>query len=68
MLKKKLAEQEEKQKFPAFPDIKTDVQWSVVSSQWSVVGNQSLVVIVTTNLRIHSIFEGKGLFHPPSIG
>jgi len=68
LLKKKLAEQEAQQNFPAFPDIKTDIQLSVVSCRLSVnyLNNYS-VTIVPANSILHSLFEGTDVFHPPSL-
>ncbi len=67
LLKKKLAEQEAQQSFPVFPDIKTDIQLSVVSSQLSVnFSDNSGVSIVPANNTLHSLFEGTDIFHPPS--
>jgi len=67
LLKKKLAEQQEQQKLPAFPDIKTDIQLSVVSCQLSVnYPDIQHSALIFQQLDLHSLYEGGGVFHPPS--
>ena len=67
LLKKKMAEQEAQQNFPAFPDVKTDMQLSVVSCQLSVTyPDIQRSELNFQQLALHSLFEGTGVFHPPS--
>jgi len=66
LLKRKLAEQEAQQKLPAFPDIKTDIQLYCTEgflSLYTPENNQ--VDLIPTNIRLHSLIEDKGMFHPP---
>ena len=66
LLKKKLAEQEEQQKFPAFPDIKTDIP--IVQQAYHIYKIQNIPFIQLDNSsKLISLFESKGLFHPPSL-
>jgi len=64
LLKKKLAEQEEQQKLPVFPDIKTDItpvhQVCQVHQVYKVsyIPHYELDKLFTQN-------EAKGIFHPP---
>lgn len=67
LLKRKLAEQEEQQKSPVFPDIKTDI--TLYCSEGLLVlcapeDNTPGFFSVYKNL--HSLTEGTGIFHPPS--
>lgn len=67
LLKRKLAEQEAEQKLPAFPDIKTDIQlyfsdgFTFLSS-----AEKNKIDLIPTHNCLHSLFEGTGVFHPPS--
>jgi predicted membrane protein len=66
LLKKKLAEEEEQQKLPAYPDIKTDIQL-YCSESFTFLnsnGNTQIDLIPTTHI-LHTLFEGKSVFHPP---
>ncbi|HTA28622.1 MAG TPA: hypothetical protein VK809_12590 [Bacteroidia bacterium] len=69
LLKKKLAEQEEQQSFPAFPDIKTDIQLvHQVHQVYKVCQVQQGPDSPLYELcELFTQFEGKGFFHPPSI-
>jgi hypothetical protein len=65
LLKRKLAEQEEQQKLPTFPDIKTDI--TIVHNAHSIfkvhpVSYFPLYVLSTLSTQ----FESTGVFHPPS--
>ena|ERR1700733_2784717 len=65
MLKKKLAEQEEQQKYPAFPDIKTDIQLvHKVHKVFKV--HQVPFTPVLRMAELSAQYEGTGVFHPPS--
>ncbi len=66
-LKKKLAAEEEQQKSPAFPDIKTDIQLYCSESLIPFdLSENSGVNILLANSRLQSLFEGTSVFHPPS--
>jgi hypothetical protein len=67
LLKRKLAEQEEQQKLPAFPDIKTDIQL-YCSSSFTFLNSseENKIDLIPTNNCLHSLFESIGVFHPPS--
>ncbi len=68
LLKKKLAEQEEQQKFPAFPDLKTDIQLYYSDAfVFLNIQNNSTITIVPQNISVNSLKEGSGIFHPPSL-
>jgi len=65
LLKKKLAEQQEQQKLPAFPDIKTDI--SIVHKAYKV--HEVCKVVRCTIYRVNKLStqcSGTGVFHPPS--
>ena len=65
LLKKKLAEQEEQQKFPAFPDIKTDI--SLVHQALKVCKLYKVPYIPLYELDgLSTQFDGTSVFHPPS--
>jgi hypothetical protein len=68
MLKKKLAEQEARQNYPAYPDIKTDIQLVFQVSQVSQVYQVSQLPYSALNKfnELSTQFEGSGIFHPPS--
>lgn len=67
MLKRKLAEQEEQQKSPAFPDIKTDIQlYCTDSFTFLSSAEKNKIDLIPTVNYLHSLFEGMGIFHPPS--
>lgn len=66
MLKKKLAEQEEQQKYPLFPDIKTDVP--LVSEVYKVCQIYKVQKVEWKEFNNPSVyFIGKSIFHPPSV-
>lgn len=66
LLKKKLAEQEAHQNFPAFPDIKADIQLFCSESFDFVNFPENCNHNITlANLCLHSQFEGTSVFHPP---
>jgi len=67
LLKRKLAEQEEQQKFPAFPDIKTDIQL-YYSNNFTFLSSpeKNKIDLIPTHNSLHSLWEGIGVFHPPS--
>jgi hypothetical protein len=68
LLKKKLAEQEARQNFPAFPDIKTDLQLVHQVHQVFKVykAMQSPHAPLYKLNELSTQFEGKSVFHPPS--
>jgi hypothetical protein len=67
LLKKKLAEQEAQQNFPAFPDIKTDIQLYCSESLLALnFGEKNKIDLISAHIKLHSLFEGTGVFHPPS--
>jgi len=68
LLKRKLAEQDEQQKLPAFPDIKTDIQL-YCSESLTFLNAQAgnIVDLIPTHTTLHTLFEGKSVFHPPSL-
>ena len=67
LLKKKLAEDEEKQKSPAMPDVKNDIQLFCSESLVILYSPEhNKVELISTNLSLHSIVEDKGIFHPPT--
>ena len=67
LLKKKLAEQEAQQNFPAFPDIKTDIQ--LVHQVHQVF---KVYKVCESGFPLYKLYElstqceGAGVFHPPS--
>ena len=66
LLKKKLAQQEEQQKYPAFPDIKTDIQLYCTSiSGIANINSSQNVIILSANKSIRSLLNGDNIFHPP---
>jgi hypothetical protein len=66
LLKRKLAEQEEQQKLPAFPDIKTDIQLYYSENLLDFYSQKNTKVDLTlVNCSLYTLFEGKGVFHPP---
>ena len=67
LLKRKLAEQEEQQKLPSFPDIKTDFQLpgSETLLTFYIQQNNS-ISLISSHKNLRSLFEGTGVFHPPS--
>src|SRR5579863_5663840 len=66
MLKKKLAEQEAQQNYPAFPDIKTDIQLYSPERLLSLNSSGNYKVeLISGSICLHSLFEGKSVFHPP---
>jgi hypothetical protein len=66
LLKKKLAQQEEQQKYPAFPDVKTDIQLYCTSiSGIANINSSQTVIIVSANKSIRSLLNGGSIFHPP---
>src|SRR5580658_5663378 len=67
LLKRKLAEQEAQQKFPAFPDIKTDIQlYCSEHFDFLKQPENSRFTFISAPVSLHSLFEGMGIFHPPS--
>lgn len=63
-LRKKLAEQQEQQKLPTFPDIKTD--FSPVHQSRSIYSVYQLPYIpLSKRYNLSTQFEGRGIFHPP---
>jgi hypothetical protein len=67
MLKKKLAEQEEQQKFPAFPDIKTDIPPIMVNGKWLMVNENTNSQFTIHHSPFTIQYEGAGVFHPPTV-
>ena len=66
MLKRKLAEQEEQQKSPAYPDIKTDIQLYCTGNSFAFYpGEISQGNLISTYHILHSLLKGGGIFHPP---
>jgi len=66
LLKRKLAEQEEQQKLPAFPDIKMDIQLYCSESILNLYPKEyNKIDLSPTNLSLHTLFEGTSVFHPP---
>lgn len=67
LLKRKLAEQEEQQKLPVYPDIKTDMQlYCSESIDLLIFPENNRRIFILTNHSLHSMFEGMGVFHPPT--
>ncbi len=67
MLKRKLAEQEAQQNYPAFPDVKTDIQLFYKANGSQLMANSFIYLnIASSKLDLHSQFEGTSVFHPPS--
>ena len=66
LLKRKLAEQEEQQKFPAFPDIKTDIQlYCTETFNFLNLQETNTLIFVSDNRHFYSRLESIGVFHPP---
>jgi hypothetical protein len=66
MLKKKLAEDEARQKLPTMPDIKNDIQLFGSAIMVKLNYNRSLVAIMNSMYNgILSIDSANGVFHPP---
>ena len=64
LLKKKLAQQEEQQKYPIFPDIKTDI--SIVCRAYKVFKVYYAPYFPLYELdELSTQSEGTGVFHPP---
>ena len=66
MLKKKLAEEDEQQKLPVFPDIKTDVSLVQENNFVYKVYLVSYCPVHTLN-KLSTQFESKVIFHPPAL-
>ncbi len=67
LLKRKLAQQEEEQKLPSFPDIKTDIQlYCSDSFSFLKYPENTKLIFGSSNLSLQSLFEGTSVFHPPS--
>jgi hypothetical protein len=66
LLKRKLAEQEEQQKLPAYPDIKTDIQLYCSENILGIYSREKNKADLTpTNRSFCSLLEGVSVFHPP---
>lgn len=67
LLKRKLAEQEEQQKLPVFPDIKADITlYCSEHFDFLKQPENTRVVFISTPIILHSLFEGANIFHPPT--
>ncbi len=65
LLKRKLAEQEEQQKLPIFPDIKIDVLLNTKEQGIKYIAEQS-TLLTPYSLSLTPQATGLGVFHPPS--
>jgi hypothetical protein len=65
LLKRKLAEQDEQQKLPVFPDIKIDILLNNNEQGISYIAAQNSV-LTPYYLPLSPQAEGLGVFHPPS--
>ena len=66
LLKRKLAEQEEQQKLPAYPDNKTDIQLYCSESLLNLYSSQiNKTDLIPANRSLLTLFEGNSVFHPP---
>jgi hypothetical protein len=66
LLKKKLAEQEQQQKYPSFPDIKTDIQLYCSEGFAFLNSDENTKAdLILTQSSLQNHFEGQGVFHPP---
>ncbi len=64
MLKKKLAEQEEQQKLPVFPDIKTDFTLIIQAHQFFKIYQDTFTPLYELSV-LFTQREITGVFHPP---
>lgn len=65
-LKKKLAQQEEEQKLPSFPDIKIDIVLYCSGNFDFLKQPENRVTFISVPVNLHSLFEAINLFHPPT--